>query len=59
MAQMVCVEIGDYAGFVVLVVSDDSTHAEIVMTPDEARGLVNNLGAAIKCASAARAGVMT
>jgi hypothetical protein len=56
---MVMVEIGDYAGFVVLVLSDDSTHAEVVMTPDEARGLVNNLGAAIKCAAAARAGVMT
>jgi hypothetical protein len=56
---VVTVEIGDYAGFVVLLMTDDSSHAEIVMTPDEARGLVNNLGAAIKCASAARAGVMT
>ena len=55
---MVIVEVGDYAGFVVLLMTDESSHAEIVMTPDEARGLVNNLGAAIKCA-AARAGVMT
>jgi hypothetical protein len=56
---MVTVEIGDYAGFVVLVMTDEGSHAEIVMTPDEARGLVNNLGAAIKCAAASRAGVMT
>jgi hypothetical protein len=55
---VVIVEVGDYAGFVVLLMTDESSHAEIVMTPDEARGLVNNLGAAIKCA-AARAGVMT
>ena len=51
------VEIGDCGGFVVLLMTDDSSHAEIVMTPDEARELVNNLGSAIKCAS--RAGVMT
>jgi hypothetical protein len=56
---MVIVEIGDYAGFVVLVMTDEDNHAQLVMTPDECRELVNNLGAAIKCASAARAGVMT
>jgi hypothetical protein len=57
---MVTAEIGDYAGYVVVVLSDDDTgnQTQLVMDPDEARGLVNNLGAAIKCAAAARAGVV-
>jgi hypothetical protein len=54
---MVTVEIGDYAGLVVLVMTDEGSQTQLVLTPDEARELVNNLGSAIKCA--ARAGAMT
>ena len=56
---MITVEIGDYRGHVVMLISDGQDHMQIVMTPDECRELCNNLGGAIKCASAARNGVMT
>jgi hypothetical protein len=56
---MVQVEIGAAAGIVGLLITDDGDQVEIVMSPDECRDFVNGLGAAIKCASASRAGVMT
>jgi hypothetical protein len=58
---MVTVEIAAAAGYVGLLITDDGNgnHTEIVMDPDEARGLCNGLGEAIQAASAIRTGVLS